>query len=229
MLSSANCAILAAGNVWRSTGHFPSSAAVEGKRHFRFSPLRVATGCRLRTRKKERPGLSPHVSIPSPRLYGLIRSHLHARGRCELFSASAGFMPLPSGVRSERGPHVGIPLDAFHSVASVGLPPYLEGSVESVALDSSYNTVRLNTSIYSQHSFLLSGVRTGVICRHQKMTTDASLSGWGVVFEGRPAYGVWSGKYLTWHKNGLELRAVHLALTHSSIPDALTCQHGGGC
>ncbi len=44
MLSSANCAILAAGNVLRSAGHFPSSAAVEGKRHFRFSPLRVAAG-----------------------------------------------------------------------------------------------------------------------------------------------------------------------------------------
>ncbi len=31
---------------------------------------------------------------------------------------------------------------------------------------------------------------------------------------GRPAYGVWSGKYLTWHINGLELRAVYLAFTH---------------
>ncbi len=28
------------------------------------------------------------------------------------------------------------------------------------------------------------------------------------------AYSVWSGKYLTWHINGLELRVVHLALTH---------------
>ncbi len=46
------------------------------------------------------------------------------------------------------------------------------------------------------------------------ITTDASLSGWGSVFEGLPAYSVWSGKYLTWHMNGLELRAVHLALTH---------------
>ncbi len=45
MLSSTNCAILAAGNVSRSAGHFPSSAAVEGKRQFRFSPLRVAADC----------------------------------------------------------------------------------------------------------------------------------------------------------------------------------------
>ncbi len=92
MLSSTICAILATGNVLRSAGHFPSSAAVEGKRHFRFSPLRVAAGCRLCTRKKGRVGLSPHVSIPCPRLYGLIRSRLHARGHCELSSASAGFM-----------------------------------------------------------------------------------------------------------------------------------------
>ncbi len=72
---------------------FPSSAAVEGKRHFRFSPLRVAAGCRLCTREKGRPALSPRISIPCPHLYGLIRSCLHARGRC-------GFMSLPSEVQS---------------------------------------------------------------------------------------------------------------------------------
>ncbi len=33
MLSSANCIIVAAGNVSRSTGHFANSAAIEGKRH----------------------------------------------------------------------------------------------------------------------------------------------------------------------------------------------------
>ncbi len=59
MLSSTNCAILAAGNVSRSAGHFLSSAAVESKRHFRFSPLRVAAGCRLCTREKGCSALSP--------------------------------------------------------------------------------------------------------------------------------------------------------------------------
>ncbi len=54
----------------------------------------------------------------------------------------------------------------------------------------------------------------GVICHRQMITMDDSLSGWGVVFKGRSACGVWSGKYLAWHINGLELRAVHLALTH---------------
>ncbi len=222
MLSSANCAILAAGNVWRSAGHFPSSAAVEGKRHFRFSPLRVATGCRLRTRKKERPGLSPHVSIPSPRLYGLIRSHLHARGHCELFSASAGFMPLPSGVRSERGPHVGIPLDAFHSVASVGLPPYLEGSAESVALDSSYNPVRLYSSIYSQHSFLLSTY--GGNLPSPKDDDGCFPLGMGSGFRGTTSLRclVRQVPHLAQKRPGVESSSSS-SHSLSSIPDALTC------
>ncbi len=100
-----------------------ATLAVEGKRHFSFSPLRVAAGCRLCTREKGRPALSPRVSIPCPRLYGLIGAYLHARGRCVLSSASTGFISLPSGGCSERGPHVGIPLDTFHSATSVGLPP----------------------------------------------------------------------------------------------------------
>ncbi len=72
----------------------------------------------------------------------------------------------------------------------------------------------------------------GVICRRKMITTDASLSGWGTVFDGRLAYSVWSGKYLTWHINGLESGS---SSSHSlySVPDALTChcqngQHGGG-
>ncbi len=150
MLFYTNCAILAAGNVSRSAGHFPSSADIEGKRHFRFSPLRVAAGCRLCTRETGRPAPSPHVSIPCPRLYSLIRSRLHAQGCCELSSASAGFMSLPSGGRSERGPHVCIPLDTFHSATSVGLPLYLEGPTGSVALDSSYDPVWLHTPICLQ-------------------------------------------------------------------------------
>ncbi len=148
MLSSTNCAILAARDVLRSAGHFPSSATVEGKRHFRFSPLRVAAGCRHCTRGKGRPALSPCVSISCPCLYGLIRSCLHARGCCELSSASAGYMSLPSRGRSERGPRIGIPLDMFHPASSVSLPPYLEGPAGSVALDSSYDPVRLHTPIW---------------------------------------------------------------------------------
>ncbi len=54
----------------------------------------------------------------------------------------------------------------------------------------------------------------GVVCHRQMITTDASLSGWGAVFEGKPACGVWSGKYLALHINGLGSRVVHLALIH---------------
>ncbi len=46
------------------------------------------------------------------------------------------------------------------------------------------------------------------------VTTDASLTGWGAVFEDRPACGVWTGEFLSWHINCLELRAVFLALIH---------------
>ncbi len=46
------------------------------------------------------------------------------------------------------------------------------------------------------------------------VTTDASLTGWGVVFKGRPACGVWTGEFLSWHIHWLELRAVFLALIH---------------
>ncbi len=59
--------------------------------------------------------------------------------------------------------------------------------------------------VWRDPSFILS---VGVICHRQMITTDASLSGWGAVLEGRPAYGVWSGKYLNWHINN------HLALVH---------------
>ncbi len=90
MLSSANCAILAAENVSRCAGHFPSSAAVEGKRHFKFSPLRVAAGFRLCTHEKGCPGLSLHVSIPCPHIYGLVRSRssLLLKGAIEEVSSS---------------------------------------------------------------------------------------------------------------------------------------------
>ncbi len=47
--------------------------------------------------------------------------------------------------------------------------------------------------VWRDPSFILS---VGLICHRQMITTDTSLSGWGAVLEGRPAYGVWSGKYL---------------------------------
>ncbi len=61
--------------------------------------------------------------------------------------------------------------------------------------------------------FLQSGVRMGAIHRRH-ITTDASMTGWGTVFEGRPASGEWKEEFLFWHINCLELRAVFLALKY---------------
>ncbi len=62
--------------------------------------------------------------------------------------------------------------------------------------------------------FLRSGVRMGAIHRRHMITTDASMTGWGAVFEGRPASGEWKEEFLSWHINCLKLRAVFLALKY---------------
>ncbi len=62
--------------------------------------------------------------------------------------------------------------------------------------------------------FFWSSVRIGAIHRRHMVTTDASMMGWGAVFEGRPASGDWTGEFLSWHINCLELRAVFLALMY---------------
>ncbi len=54
----------------------------------------------------------------------------------------------------------------------------------------------------------------GAIHRRHMITTDASMTGWGAVFEGRPASGEWKEEFLFWHINCLELRAVFLALKY---------------
>ncbi len=63
-------------------------------------------------------------------------------------------------------------------------------------------------------AFLRSGVRIGAIHRRHMVATDASMTGWGAVFEGRPASGEWTGEFLSWQINCLELRAVFLALMY---------------
>ncbi len=62
--------------------------------------------------------------------------------------------------------------------------------------------------------FLQSGVRMGAIHRRHMVTTDASMTGWGAVFEGRPASGEWKEEFLFWQINCLQLRAVFLALKY---------------
>ncbi len=63
-------------------------------------------------------------------------------------------------------------------------------------------------------ALLQSGVRMGAIHRRHMITMDASMTALGAVFEGRPARGEWTGEFLSWHINCLELRAVFLALMH---------------
>ncbi len=46
------------------------------------------------------------------------------------------------------------------------------------------------------------------------LTTDASLTGWGAVLDGRPAQGIWRGHLLDWHINCLEMMALFLALKY---------------
>ncbi len=132
MLSSANCTILAAGNVSKSAGHFISSVAVEGKRHFRFSPLRVAAGCRLCTREKESQRFPPASVFPAL-----------------VFRASLGHTSTHKD-SSVSSPLLWPGLFTFHTTTYVGLPPYLEGPAGIVPLDSSYDPVRLHTPICSQ-------------------------------------------------------------------------------
>ncbi len=54
----------------------------------------------------------------------------------------------------------------------------------------------------------------GAIHRRHMITTDALMTGWDAVFEGRPASGEWKEEFLFWHINCLELRAVFLALKY---------------
>ncbi|XP_041817854.1 uncharacterized protein LOC121624267 [Chelmon rostratus] len=73
----------------------------------------------------------------------------------------------------------------------------------------------LALSPWRKRAFMLQGVPMGSVpfCR-ETVTTDASLSGWGAVWQNRTAQGQWSAQARTEHINVLELRAVHLALKH---------------
>jgi hypothetical protein len=84
------------------------------------------------------------------------------------------------------------------------------------------------TTMFEQGSAL------GRVVRRVVVTTDASLSGWGALCDGRPAFGTWTGDRTRWHINCLEMEAVHLALRgFPPICERPSCshqngQHGGG-
>ena len=66
---------------------------------------------------------------------------------------------------------------------------------------------------WRRRAFLAKGVALGSIpSRHEVVVTDASLSGWGAVWQHRAVRGLWSAPHRTQHINVLELRAIYLAL-----------------
>ncbi|XP_036956139.1 uncharacterized protein LOC119020706 [Acanthopagrus latus] len=66
---------------------------------------------------------------------------------------------------------------------------------------------------WRERSFLLQGMPMGSIASHREtVTTDASRSGWGAVWQNRTAQGLWPAQDRSDHINVLELRAVHMAL-----------------
>ncbi|XP_073677299.1 uncharacterized protein [Garra rufa] len=67
---------------------------------------------------------------------------------------------------------------------------------------------------WRNRSFLESGTPLGVVSMRKVVTTDASLSGWGAVCEGRIAKGKWPASLKCAHINYLELLTVFLALKH---------------
>ncbi|KAL0185623.1 hypothetical protein M9458_017293, partial [Cirrhinus mrigala] len=83
------------------------------------------------------------------------------------------------------------------------------------------------TAMYEQ------GTAMGRVVRRTVVTTDASLSGWGPLCDGRPAFGVWARDQKLWHINCLEMESVRLALPNFLLFERPPCfylsgQHGGG-
>ncbi len=69
-------------------------------------------------------------------------------------------------------------------------------------------------SMWFRPRFLTLGPTLGPCCRRKMLTTDASLTGWGAVLDGRPAQGIWRGHLLKWHINCLEMMALFQALKY---------------
>lgn len=68
---------------------------------------------------------------------------------------------------------------------------------------------------WESRDFICQGVTVGSLpSSREVVVTDASLTGWGAVWNHRMARGVWSPRERLQHINVLELRAVRLALRH---------------
>ncbi len=60
--------------------------------------------------------------------------------------------------------------------------------------------------------FLSQGPMLGASSCRKMLTTDDSLTSWGVIIEGCSSQGMWKNHHLSWHNNCLEMMAVFLAL-----------------
>ncbi len=182
----------------------------------------------------------PHVrrhSCFSPAVYGTRAGHpqhfsLHHPEQGGLSFTVEG----AAASRPSRHPISGMSSLARHYDSSVTLPSRMGAFTRGIAVDSPHNSNRLHSSVWekslpfrrgspdsskqrrqgfcSTTGTFLPGVRMGAIHRRHMITTDASMTGWGAVFEGRPASGEWKEEFLFWHINCLELRAVFLALKY---------------
>lgn len=62
--------------------------------------------------------------------------------------------------------------------------------------------------IWKKPWFLSQGPVLGASCRRKTVSTDASLTGWGAVMDGRFARGLWQDHHHSRHINCLEMLAV---------------------
>ncbi len=92
----------------------------------------------------------------------------------------------------------------------------------------------LTLKTWTSSKFLRKGVWLGTCFRCETVTTDASLTGWRAVCQGRPAHGTWTEAHRGWHINRLELLAVFLKTKMFYFSKRPSCvsqdgQHNGLC
>ncbi len=64
--------------------------------------------------------------------------------------------------------------------------------------------------------FLSQGPVLGASCHRKMLTTDASLTGWGAILEGRSSQGLWKDHHLSWHMRDISLSILVLPHVSSS-------------
>ncbi|KAF7221522.1 putative LOC107375874-like protein, partial [Nothobranchius furzeri] len=135
----------------------------------------------------------------------LARFRLHSSVRFALCLRLLGLMASAISV---------VPLGRLHMrdfqrwVASLGLSPVRHRARRVTVSAACVAALRC----WRHPSLLAQGVPLGLVLVRKVVTTDASLSGWGELLEGRSVRGVWSRELWGTHINYLELLAVFLAL-----------------